>query len=131
MSGYVLDELALIAGLTTDGAEHHRRELSRLLIAAIDCGPTVAVPALCLATAALRRPAIIEHVAELVAGGPPGAVQIVGLARSTEVARLRAEHPGISWPALHASSTATAAQVPVVTTDPGRYADTVVEAIQL
>ena len=131
MSGYVLDDLALIAGLTTDGEEHHRRELSRLLTAAIDRGPTIAVPALCLATAAVRRPAIADHLAELVTGGPPGAIKIIGLARTAEVTQLRTEHPGISWPALHATSTATAGRVPVVTTDPGRYASTVVEAIRL
>lgn len=131
MSGYVLDDLALVAGLTTDGEEHHRRELSRLLIAAIDRGPTIAVPALCLATAAVRRPAMAAHLAELVTGGPPGAIEIIGLARTTDVAQLRTEHPGISWPALHAASTAIAGRIPVVTTDPARYGRASVEAIHL
>ncbi|MCW3843707.1 hypothetical protein ONA70_26750 [Micromonospora yasonensis] len=131
MSGYVLDDLALIAGLATDGEEQHRRELSRLLIAAIERGPTVCVPALCLAAAAVRRPAMAGHLAELVVGGPVGAVEIVGLARTAEVAQLRAEHPGLEWPALHAISTATAGRVPIVTTAPGRYAGTIVEAIRL
>jgi hypothetical protein len=131
VSGYILDDLALIAGLTADGDEHYRRELSRLLIAAVNHGPFVAVPALCLATAAIRRPAIAGHLAELVTGGPPGAIEIVGLVRTAEVAQLRAEHPSISWPALHATSTAAAGRVPVVTTDPDRYANTVVEAILL
>ena len=48
-----------------------RRELSQLLTAATDRGPTIAVPALCLATAAIRRPAIADHLADLVTGGPP------------------------------------------------------------
>jgi hypothetical protein len=131
VSGYVLDDLALIAGLTADGDEHHRRELSRLLIAAVNRGPFIAVPALCLTTAAVRRPAIAGHLAELVTGGPPGTIEIVGLVRTAEVAQLRTEHPRIGWPALHATSTAAAGRVPVVTTDPNRYASTVVEAISL
>lgn len=40
MTGYVVDDLALIAGLTGTGSELHRRELSRLLHGAIDGGPT-------------------------------------------------------------------------------------------
>lgn len=31
MTGYVLDDLALSAGLTGTGDEHHRREFSRLI----------------------------------------------------------------------------------------------------
>ncbi|WP_239313389.1 MULTISPECIES: hypothetical protein [unclassified Frankia] len=131
MSGYVLDDLALIAGLTDDGAEHHRRELSRLLAAAIDRRPAIAIPALCLASAAVRRPAIAGHLAELVTGGPIGAIEIVGLSRTALVAQLRTEHPRLSWPALHAASTAATIRVPIVTIDPARYADTAVEAIPL
>jgi hypothetical protein len=131
MSGYVLDDLALIAGLTDEGAEPHRRELSRLLVAAIGHGPTIAVPALCLAAAAVRRPAVAAHLADLVTGGPAGAIEIIGLARTADVAQMRGEHPTISWPALHAASTATATRVPIVTTDVDRYAGTFVEAIRL
>ncbi|MFC7548961.1 hypothetical protein [Plantactinospora sp. GCM10030261] len=131
MSGYILDELALIAGLTAQGEEHHRLELSRLLIAAIDSGPSIGVPALCLAVAAVRRPALPGHLAELVTGGPPGAIEIIGLRRTPDVVLLRAEHPGIEWPVLHAASTASQSQVPIVTTAPGRYTETVVEAIRL
>ena len=72
MSGYVLDDLALVAGLTDKGEEHHRRELSRLLISAVDRGPSIAVPAMCLAHAALFRPAIIDHLADLVAAPSTG-----------------------------------------------------------
>jgi hypothetical protein len=131
VSGYVLDDLALIAGLTSAGAEHHRRELSRLLIAAIDHGPGVAVPALCLTAAVVRRPAIAGHLAELVTGGPPGAPEIVGLTRTAEFAQMRAEHPAIGWPTLHAAITAAATRIPVVTTDPERYASALVEAVSL
>jgi hypothetical protein len=92
---------------------------------------TIAVPALCLAAAAVRRPALADHLAELVTDGPAGAIEIIGLTRTAEVAQLRAEHPGISWPVLHAASTATAGRVPIVTTDPGRYAGTAVEALRL
>ena len=52
MSGYVLDHHAVIAGLAGTGSEHHLRELSHLLALAIDGGPTVVVPALCLAVTA-------------------------------------------------------------------------------
>lgn len=131
MSGYVLDDLALIAGLTTDGEEQHRREVSRLLIAAIERGPTICVPALCLAAAAVRRPTMAGHLAELVVGGPVGAIDVVGLARTAEIAQLRAEHPGLEWPVLHAINTASAGRLPIVTTDPGRYTGTSVEAIRL
>jgi hypothetical protein len=41
VTGYVLDDLALIAGLAGTGSEHHRRELSRLLHGAIDGGMPV------------------------------------------------------------------------------------------
>jgi len=102
-----------------------------LLISAVDRGPSIAVPALCLASAALFRPAIIDHLADLVASGPPSAIEIVSLTRTGEVARLRAEHPGLGWPALHATSTASVARIPLVTTDPGRYANTVVETLHL
>jgi hypothetical protein len=44
VSGYVLDDLALIAGLTGEGAEPHRRELSRLLLAAIGGGQPLPCP---------------------------------------------------------------------------------------
>ncbi|WP_322780504.1 hypothetical protein [Frankia sp. Cas4] len=46
MSGYVLDDLALSAGLAGTGSEHHRRELSRLLRGAIDGGAQsrIAIP---------------------------------------------------------------------------------------
>jgi hypothetical protein len=131
VSGYVLDDLALIMGLTAKGAEQDRRELSRFLVAAIHGGPAIAVPALCLCAAVVHRAEVADHLAELVAGSPVGAVEIVGLTRTAEVAQLRAEHPGLSWPALHAAAVAASARIPVVTTEPARYTSTVIEAIRL
>jgi len=78
VSGYVLDQNAVIAGLAGTGSEHHRREVSRLLISAINGGPTVAVPALCLAAAAGVRPAVIGHVADLIAATGPGVITVPG-----------------------------------------------------
>ncbi len=78
MSGYVLDDLALLVGLTGEGAEHDRRELSRLLVAAIGGGPALAVPALCLCAAVVHRPEVADHLAELVVAGPAGAIEIAG-----------------------------------------------------
>jgi protein-L-isoaspartate(D-aspartate) O-methyltransferase len=74
VSGYVLDDLALSAGLVGTGGEHHRRELSRLLRGAIDGGPTLDVPALCLAEAAAARPALARHLADIIAVAPAGAI---------------------------------------------------------
>jgi hypothetical protein len=50
VTGYVLDDLVLTAGLAGTGREHHRRELSRLLHGAIAGGPTLDVPAHAQAT---------------------------------------------------------------------------------
>jgi hypothetical protein len=79
----------------------------------------------------VHRAEVADRLAELVAGSPVGAVDIVGLTRTAEVAQLRAEHPGLSWPALHAAAVATDARIPVVTTEPARYTSTVIEAIRL
>jgi hypothetical protein len=71
VSGYVLDRRTLAAGLAGAGSEHHRREVSRLLASAIDGGPAVAVPALCLAVTAGLRPAVTGHLADLIATASP------------------------------------------------------------
>jgi hypothetical protein len=55
VSGYVVDDLALSAGLVGTGSEHQRRELSRLLRGAIDGCPTLDVSALCLAEVTAAR----------------------------------------------------------------------------
>ena len=62
MTGYVLDDLALIGGLAEAGNEHYRRELSRLWHGAIDGGPTLDLPALCLTAACVVRPAVAERL---------------------------------------------------------------------
>ena len=67
MNGYVVDDLALGAGLVGTGSEHQRRELSRLLRGAIDGGPTLDVPALCLAEVTAARPAVVGHLADVIA----------------------------------------------------------------
>lgn len=82
MNGYILDDLALIAGLTPAGSEHHRRELSRLLHGAIDGGPALDIPALCLTAATLTRTPIAEHLAEIIAAAPAGAITVSGLTRT-------------------------------------------------
>ena len=58
MTTYVVDDLALVAGLANMGQEHHRRELSRLLHGATTGGPALDVPACCLVAAAVERPAL-------------------------------------------------------------------------
>jgi hypothetical protein len=66
-----------------------------------------------------------------VTGGPPGALEIIGLTRTAELAQMRTEYPAIGWPTLHATITAAAARILVVTTDPDRYTSAFVEAISL
>jgi hypothetical protein len=89
VSGYILDDSALIAGLAGDGSEHHRRELSRLVHGAIDGGPALDIPAFCLTTAAVARPALADHLAELIAAAPPGAIGICRLTRTAHLDALR------------------------------------------
>jgi hypothetical protein len=93
VSGYVLDHLALTAGLTGAGSEHERREFSRVLQAALEGGPTIAVPAVCLATTAGVGPAVVGHLAELLADAPPGAIELPGLTRTPPLDALRQTFP--------------------------------------
>lgn len=131
MSGYVLDDRVLTAGLASAGSEHHRRELSRLLHSAIDGGPMLDLPALCLATAAVVRPAIADHIADIVVVAPPGAVTISGLTRTAQLDVLLSWSPTLGWPAAHAASRALATGLPVLTVDPDRYAKTGVDVLTL
>jgi predicted nucleic acid-binding protein len=121
VSGYVLDDLVLIAGMAATGKEHHRRELSRLLHGAIDGGPEIKIPALCLAAAAALRPAIADHIADILAAAPAGAIDVCGLTRTAHLDALLALRPGLGWPATHAAAHALAAGLPVLTVDPNRY----------
>jgi hypothetical protein len=131
MSGYVLDDLALSAGLAGAGSEHHRRELSRLLRGAIDGGPRLDVPAMCLAAAATLRPAIAGYLADILAAAPPDAINVSALARTTALDALRAAHPGLDWPGTHAATQALAARLPVLTVDSGRYRGVSIDILSL
>ncbi len=131
MSGYVLDDLALSAGLAGTGSEHHRRELSRLLRGAIDGGPSLDVPALCLAEATTARPALAGHLAEIIAAAPAGAIDVCGLSRTGHLDNLRARHPDLGWPATHAAMLAIATGLPILTVGSDRYGGVPVDVLSL
>jgi hypothetical protein len=131
VSGYILDDLALGAGLAGAGSEHHRRELSRLLHAAIEGGPTLDIPALCLSAATADRSALSGHLAEIVAAAPPGAVDICGLTRTGHLEALRAFHPRLGWPTTHAAAHSLATGLPILTVAPERYAGVGVDVLTL
>jgi hypothetical protein len=127
---YVLDH-SLIAGLGNRGTEHDRREFSRLVHDAVNGGPSLDVPALCLAAAAVDRPEIAGHVAGLVLGSPPGVLDVHGLTRSALLEALRSRWPLVAWPAAHAAVLAVATGHPIITAEPHRYAGTGAEAVAL
>jgi len=128
VSGYVLDNLALIAGLAGIGDEHHRRELSRLVHGAIDGGPRLDVPAICLTAATLQRAALADHFAEIVAAAPPDAISVSGLSRSGAMDAVRATRR-MGWPATHAVIRALVAHLPILTVDPERYRGVAVDVL--
>ena len=121
MSGYVLDDLALTAGLAGGGSERHRREFSRLVSGAIDGGPAINLPALCLAAVTALRPAVIGHLAELIAHAPAGVISIGSFTRTDRLGALRALETRLPWPALHAADHAVATSAFLITTDTRRY----------
>jgi hypothetical protein len=121
VNGYVLDDLALIFGLGGLGGEEQRRELSRLIAGAVAGGPRLDVPALCLAAAMTHRPAIGEHLANVLADAPPGVIQFSDLIRTIELDALRAERPHMRWPAAHAVVRAQTGDLLVLTVDQRRY----------
>lgn len=129
MTGYVVDDAAIVAGLG-DGTEAQRRELSRLIHDTLDGGPPLHLPALCLAAAATVRPDIADHVAWLVTDASNGAVDIRGLAAG-QLAEVVAEFPGLGYAAAHAASEAIADGSIILTTDAARYADVPVTATAL
>lgn len=131
MSGYVLDHHAVIAGLAGAGSEHHRREISRLLVPAIDGGPTVAVPAVCLAEIAGVRPAVIGHLADLIASTTAGVITVPGLERTATLDAVKDVYPGLDWPAAHAVTVAIAAALPLITTEPSDYTGIPVDVLDL
>lgn len=84
MHGYVLDDLALQAGLTGD--KRHHRELSRLPHDAIGEGTRLVVPARPHAAAEHRQPLVI-HLADIIAAAPPGVLRILLLKFYTRAGR--------------------------------------------
>ncbi|HET8684125.1 MAG TPA: hypothetical protein VFM54_19965 [Micromonosporaceae bacterium] len=131
MSGYVLDELALVGGLAGAGSEHQRRELSRLLRGAIEGGPALDIPALCLSAAAAVRPTIADHVAEIVVAVPAGTIVVSGLTRTSHLDALMALVPGLGWPATHAAARALTTGLPILTVDADRYVGVRLEVLTL
>ncbi|MGH3735314.1 MAG: hypothetical protein ACRDT6_06775 [Micromonosporaceae bacterium] len=129
MTGYVLDDLVLAAGFA--GAERHRREVSRLLHDAVDGGPGVSVPALCLAHIAVTRPAVADHLAEIIVAAPQDSVKVCGLSRGERLERLRDDVPALDWRATHAAVEAIITEWPVLTTDPRRYAGVPIDVLSL
>ena len=117
MSSYILDHLALTAGLGGTGSEHQRRETSRLLHATVEGGPSLVVPALCLAETAGARPAIAGHLAALITDAPAGTIEVAGLVRTPQWDAVRQTFPDLSWPAVHAAVHAIATGTPIMTTD--------------
>ena len=121
MSGYVVDHLALIAGLSGAGTEQQRREMSRLLDGAAVGGPTLDLPALCLSAASSSRSGIAEHVADLIASARNGAIAVSGLTRTAYLDALVALRPNLGWPATHAAARALATGQPIFTALPEQY----------
>lgn len=109
----------MVAGLG-QGNEYQRRELSRLVHDALAGGPSLHVPALCLAKAAGVRPAIAEHVALLMMDASDGRIDVAGLTGG-ELAGVVAEHPGLGIAAAHAVAEAMRQRAMIVTTDASRY----------
>jgi len=131
VSGYVLDHHAVIAGLAGTGSEHHRREVSRLLVPAVEGGPTVAGPALCLAATATVRPAAAGHLADLIASTDTGVVTVPGLERTPTLDAVRQVYPALDWPAAHAVTVAIATAMPLITTEPSGYTGVPVDILDL
>jgi hypothetical protein len=123
MTSYVVDHTALIAGLAGFGTESERREMSRLLVDAIDGGPPLAVPAACLAVAAAVRPALLDHLAGLLAEASPGVIELSGLDRTGELDQLRRRPLVPDWAAIHAVLRALQDGSYIVTTSAGAYDD--------
>jgi hypothetical protein len=121
VTGYVLDDLALSGGLAGRGSEHERREVSRLVHDALDGGPSLDIPALCLTAVGVQRPAIAAHLAELISEGRPGAIGIAGLSGSRQLDSLLASHRHLGWPVLHATIHALITGLPILTLDRNRY----------
>jgi hypothetical protein len=131
VSGYVLDHHAVIAGLAGTASEHHRPEVSCLLSAAIDGGPQVAIPAVCLAATAATRPAVTGHLADLVASIGRGVITVPGFERTPTLDAVREVRPDLDWPAAHAVTVTIAMARPVITAAPSVYAGVAMDVLDL
>lgn len=131
MSGYVLDDLALVAGLSNLAGEQPRRGMSWLIHAAVSEGRALDVPALCLAEAATARRSIAAHVADLVASAPPGTVAVGALVRDADLDALLGSNPALDWGPTHAALHALATGHPIVTLRPDRYKEVAVDVVPL
>jgi hypothetical protein len=129
--GYVLDDLALVAGLVGSAGEHHRRGLAWLIDDAVNGGPLLDVPALCLTEATTARRSIGEHVADLVASAPPGAVAVREFVRDAGLDSVRTTDGSLDWASIHAALHAIATRQPVVTLHPERYKAFAIETMAL
>jgi hypothetical protein len=129
VTAYVVDDAAVLAGLAA-GAESQRREFSRFLNDAHNGGPSLHVPALCLAAVAGVMPTAADHVAILVAEASGEAIDIPGLAAG-QVGPIMAEFPGLGLAAAHAASEAISREAILITTQAARYADVPVDVTEL
>jgi hypothetical protein len=64
---------------------------------------------------------LADHLADVVAAAPPGAIEVSGLARDDQLDALRVLCPGLGWPATHAAACALATGLPVLTINVSRY----------
>jgi hypothetical protein len=126
----ILDHTALAAGLGLDSPPTARQALSQLLHAAVEGGPRLIVPALCLAAAASERAGLAEHLAALLAQAPPGAIEVRGLLRDARLDAAQVLLPERPWPVLHAVHCCLTGS-PVVTADPGAYLGSGVDTLSL
>ncbi|GAA4448058.1 hypothetical protein [Phytohabitans houttuyneae] len=130
-TGFVLDDLALVAGLTGTAGEHPRRGLSWLIHSAVVGGSKLDVPALCLAEATTAHHSIAAHVADLVASAPPGAVTVRELIRDATLDAVRTADPSLDWAGTHAALRALGTDQPVVTLAPERYEGLGIDVVPL
>ncbi len=76
-------------------------------------------------------PAVAEHLADIIAAAPPGAIDVCGLTRTDHLDTLRTFRPGLAWPATHAAARTLATGLPVLTVDADRYVGTGVDVLTL
>jgi hypothetical protein len=131
VNGYVIDDLALAAGLGGLGTEHERRELSRLISDAARGGPYLCLPALCVSAAENIRPGIVDHLVGLIDDATHGAMGITGLTRTPALDGLRGWRQRAGWPAASAAAQALETGMRVITVEPQRYDGTGADAVAL